>query len=841
MQIPGGRLPPGVIVTPSNGPSNGRTSPQGNSTTPGRNGQATPANNNGRQQTSANGQPVQNGQNGQATQNGQRGQNGQATQNGQQRGQNGQATNGTVNADGTVNQGEVPLNASEEGVDDGLKDNGLDEQEATKARERAAVRRKLYGFELFNNPALATTFQPNINIATPVNYVLGTNDQLSISMYGVQDETMLQSVTPEGNIYLPKGIGPVHVAGLTIEAAKTRITERLAKIYVGLKNSSYGPKNTYLEITLGNIRTIRVSVLGEAIKPGTYSISSLSSAMNAIYAAGGPSELGSFRNIQVIRNNRVVATIDLYDYLLTGFMRNNIRLQDNDNIRFPNYVSHVELTGTTRRSNIFEMLPNETLERLLFYGGGFTANAYKNRIKVTRLTNREIKVIDVLADQYSSFTMQDGDVASVEQVLNRYENQVTIAGAVYRPGVFSLDQNKTLKVLVASAEGPKGDALMGRVNISRTREDLTMENITVDLTKVLAGVDADLTLQREDVVTVNSKFDLAEFGDISVLGEVNKPGSVQYISNLTLEDAFVRVGGLRESAATGMIEIVRRKKDVDPTALNAQTAEVFRFSVDRNLDLSNESKFFLQPYDQVIVRRSPNYQVQTFAEVEGEVIIPGRYPIKSKDMKISDLVLGSGGLTPQAYVDGATLIRRVQLSQEEIDTQNRSVSELSDDSQKSVVDVETASTDKQEAIGISLRRILARPGSSEDILLQAGDVLQIPKRLETVRIGGEVLLPTTVKFRGGQTFQDYISQAGGFTDKSQRHRSFVVYANGSVDRTRKFMFFNLYPRIEPGALVVVPQSRRTPLTPQQILGQATGIVGSLISLITTVLLLSRIN
>ena len=835
VRIPAGTpLPPGVQVSPSQGNGRstqpGRTGQQGANTTPGRtgttptNGQATQGNTNGRQQVGNNGQT---------------GQNGQATQNGQ-RGQNGQATAGTVNADGTVNQGDVPLNASEEGEDNKASDNGQTDAEAVKAIERATTRRKLYGYEIFNS-SLATTFQPNINIATPVNYVLGTSDQLNISMYGVQDESFSQTVTPEGNIYLPKGVGPVHVAGLTVEAARNRISERLAKIYVGLKNSSYGPKNTYLEITLGNIRTIRVSVLGEVIKPGTYSISSLSPAMNAIYAAGGPSELGSFRAIQVIRNNRIIATIDLYDLLLTGVLRNNIRLQDNDNIRIPGYISHVELTGTTRRNNIFELMPDETLERLLYYGGGFAANAYKNRIKVTRLTNREIKVIDVLADQYRSFTMQDGDLAGVEQVLDRYENQVTIAGAVYRPGVFSLDQNKTLKELVTSAEGPKGDALMGRVNISRTREDLTMENITIDLTKVLAGTDPDVVLQREDLVTVNSKFDLAEYGAISIQGEVNRPGPVSYISNLTLEDAFVRVGGLKESAATGMIEIVRRKKDVDPSALNAQTAEVFRFSVDRNLDLSNDTKFFLFPYDQVIVRRSPSYQVQTFAEVEGEVIIPGQYPIKSKDMKISDLVLGSGGLTPQAYVDGATLIRRVQLSQAEIDNQNRAVSELADDSRKAVVDVEASATDKQEAIGISLRRILARPGSSEDILLQSGDVLRIPKRLETVRIGGEVLLPTTVKYRGGQTFQDYISQAGGFTDKSQRHRSFVVYANGSVDRTRKFMFFNLYPRIEPGALVVVPQSRRTPLTPQQILGQASGIVGSLISLITTVLLLSRIN
>ncbi|HEY0109378.1 MAG TPA: SLBB domain-containing protein, partial [Fibrella sp.] len=693
-------------------------------------------------------------------------------------------------------EGDVPLNANEEANE---KTTGeLTSQEAL----RASVRRKLFGYDLFNNPTLATTFQPNINIATPVNYVLGTSDQLNINIYGYSQDDIKQSVTPEGNIYLPSGIGPVHVAGLTIEAAKARITERLSKIYVGLKNSSYGPKNTYLEVTLGNIRSIRVSVLGEAVRPGTYTVSSLSSAMNVIYSSGGPSDLGSFRNVQLIRNNRVIANIDLYDLLLTGVLRNNVRLQDNDNIRIPAYISHVELQGTARRNNIFEMLPNETMDKLLFYGGGFMANAYKNRIKVTRLTNRELKVIDVLADQYKSFTMQDGDIAVIEEVLDRYENQVSIIGAVYRPGIYSLDQNKTLKELVASAEGPRGEALMGRVNIQRTREDMTTENITVDLTKILNGSETDLPLLREDIVTVNSKFELAEFGDISIQGEVNKPGNIGYISNMTLEDAFVKVGGLRESAAVSQVEVIRRKKDVDPTSTSGQIADVFRFSIDRNLELSNESKFFLQPYDQVIVRRSPNYQVQTYAQVEGEVILPGSYPIRTKDQKLSDLVIVAGGVTPQAYMKGATLVRRVKLSAEELAQRQRSVTELSDDNRKTDVQVEEVVTDKEESIGINLERIMERPGSSEDILVQENDVLRIPKKLETVRIQGEVLLPTTVKYRSGQTFQDYISQAGGFTERSQRKRSFIVYANGSVDRTRRFMFFNVYPRVEPGAEVI---------------------------------------
>ncbi|MEZ0539163.1 SLBB domain-containing protein [Fibrella arboris] len=794
--------------TPGRTTQQGRTSQQGANVNP----NATPGTGTtGRQQNGA----VQNGQTGQPGQNGQTGQNGQAT----------------LDANGNPVEGDVPLNANEQ-ANESTKD---------QLSDREITRRKLFGYEIFNNPALATTFQPNLNIATPVNYVLGTGDQLDINIYGYSQDAIKQTITPEGNIYLPSGIGPVHVSGLSIESAKARITERLAKIYVGLKNSSYGPKNTYIEVTLGNIRSIRVSVLGEAVKPGTYSVSSLSSAMNVIYASGGPSDLGSFRNVQLIRNNKVIATIDLYDLLLLGVLRNNVRLQDNDNIRIPGFISHVELQGNTRRNNIFEMLPGETIDRLLFYAGGFTANAYKSRLKVTRLTNRELKVIDVLADQYKTFALQDGDLVAAEAVLNRYENQVTIAGAIYRPGIYSLDQNKTLKELIASADGPRGEALMGRVNIQRTREDMTTENITVDLTKILNGTQPDLPLQREDLITLPSKFELAEFGDILIEGEVNRPGSIGYVSNMTLEDALVKVGGLRESAALAQVEVIRRKKDVDPKSTSGQIAEVLKFSVDRSLELSNESKFYLQPYDQVVVRRSPNYQVQTYARVEGEVIIPGLYPIQTKDQKLSDMVALAGGLTPQAYVKGATLVRRVKLSPEELAQRQKSVTELSDDNRKTDVQVEEIVSDKEESIGINLERIMERPGSSEDILVQENDVLRIPKRLETVRIQGEVLLPTTVKYRNNQTFQDYISQAGGFTERSQRKRAFVVYANGSVDRTRRFMFFNVYPRIEPGAEVIIPVQKTNPLTPQQVIGTVSGIASGLLGLISTLLAISVIS
>ncbi|MCK8490921.1 SLBB domain-containing protein [Spirosoma sp. RP8] len=767
----------------------------------------------------------------------------------QQAGQgNGRGANGaTTPADQSTSQNERNIDSTGTGVETNQKNTAVESgYEAARRQEQEEQRRKIFGYSLFNDPAIQATFQPNVNMATPRNYIVGPGDQLNIRLYGFSEFDFSQKVSPEGAVYFANqtGIGPIYVTGLTVEQAKARMVSRLATKFVGLRNSSYGPANTFLEVSLGTIRSIRVTVTGDAVRPGTYTMSSLSTVMNAIYQAGGPNELGSFRRVQLIRNNKVVATLDLYDYLLNGTQRNDFRLQDNDNIRFTTYLEHVEITGTVKRNNIFEMIPGETFDRLLFYAGDFAANAYKGRVKVRRLTDRELKVVDVTTSEFKTFVMQDGDLVTVEQLLDRFENQVTIEGAVYRPGQYSLDQNKSLKQLINSAEGLKGDAFQGRVNIIRTREDLAIENITVNLGDILAGTAPDLQLQREDQIIITSRFDLAEQAAISVQGEVNLPiEGVPYMANMTLEDALLRAGGLKESAAASLVEVVRRKKDADPRSSSAQIAETFRFNVNRDLSIgADQNRFVLEPFDQVIVRRSPNYRVQTYANVEGEVIIPGAYPIRSKDQKISDLVTLAGGLTPQAYVEGATLIRRVQLSADELARRQKSVEDLAEATTtgKAVVETETLSPDQPESIGINLKKILTQPGSSEDILVQEGDILRIPKLLETVRVQGEVLLPTTVKFRTGQTFQDYISQSGGFTSKSQRRKSFIVYANGSVDRTRKFIFFNIYPRVEPGSEVIIPKKTSVPLTPQQILSSTAGTISSLLSVIGLVIALSNV-
>lgn len=792
-------------------------------------------------------QQINNQRNGQNTQRGTT-TNGRTTatptngQNGTTTGQNGNATtNGNGTNNGFTQESDDPMA--------GMTEQEIAQERVKQAerREQEARRQKLFGYSLFNDPTMTATFQPNTNMATPRNYQVGPGDELNIRMYGYSVGDFSQTVSPEGSIYITgqSGIGPISLSGLTIEQAKARIVSRMATKFVGLRNSSYGPQNTYLEVSLGTtIRSIRVTVTGDAVRPGTYTMSSLSTAMNAIYQAGGPNDIGSFRKVQLIRNNRVFATLDLYDYLLNGIQRNDFRLQDNDNIRFTTFVEHVEIRGAVKRSNIFEMLPSETLERLLFYAGNFTSNAYKNRLKVTRVTDRELKVLDVTTPEYAGFVMQDGDLVDVERILNRFENKVTIEGAVFRPGEYSLDNNRSLKQLITSAEGLKGDAFVGRIQIMRTREDLAMENLTINLSNILNGTDPDIPLQREDQVIIPSRFDLVQPATVSVQGEVNRIDTdIPYMANMTLNDALVQTGGLKESAAASQVEVIRRKKDVDPKSASAQIAEVFRFNVNRDLSLnSDENKnFILEPFDQIIVRRSPNYMVQTYATIAGEVISPGAYPIRTKDQKISDLVMQSGGLTPFAYVEGATLIRPVKLSGEELYRRQQTIQEVADNANKTVVDAPTVTPYTAESIGINLKKILAKPGSSEDILLQEGDTLRIPKLLETVRIEGEVQLPNTVKYRNGQTFQDYISQTGGFTQKSQKRRAFIVYANGSMDRTRKFMFFNIYPRVEPGSEIVIPKRTTSPLSAQQVLSSTVGIAGSLLTLITTLLVISRVR
>jgi len=714
------------------------------------------------------------------------------------------------------------------------------EKELAASKSKSDLRKRVLGYSIFND----ARFENNLlaNVPTPKNYILGSGDKLTLDIYGYAQANYQVVVTPDGFISLPRA-GLVSVAGMTIEAAKVKIASSLSRFFPGL-SATPGSSST-LNVALNNIRGIKVQVIGEVVAPGSYTATSLTTMLNALYAAGGPNEIGSFRSIKLIRQGQVVNTLDLYELIMNGYAKSDFVLQDQDVILVPPFISRVAVEGLTKRTGLFELLPNESLSTLVHYAGGFHQFAYTHRVKVYRVTPREYKINTVSADNFDLFKMTNGDSLVVDRIINRYENLVSIEGAVFRPGEFSLDDSPTLLQLIDAAEGLREDAFGGRISVIRTDDNLRSSNTSVNLADIRSGRLADIPLKRLDVVYVPSVFDMSENATVRVYGAINNADAtvgviLPFIKDQTIEDILVKVGGLTEAASLSRIELVRRKRNVDPTQAGAQISELFYFDINSDLSVSREAqKFKLMPYDELFVRNSPNYSKQLFVNIEGEVLYPDMYAIQKKDEKISDLILRAGGMTPLAYLDGATLLRTVQLSEAEIELRKKTIADISlSSANNQTIQVEEISTEKQEAIGINLRRILASPGSEDDMILQEGDLIRIPKRLETVRIQGEVLYPTSVKFRGNG-LRSYISKSGGFTKRSSRSKAYVLYANGSVDRTRRFLFVNVYPRVEPGSEIIVPQRV---MNTQQQLSQFQNILatlGATLTSITTIFLLSR--
>ncbi|WP_017258035.1 polysaccharide biosynthesis/export family protein [Pedobacter arcticus] len=728
-------------------------------------------------------------------------------------------TSATGQTDATVKGKDGTRNRSFEGeVSDIANSNdGTTEKEADQVLQ--SLKSKIFGKELFANAS--TTFEPNLRLATPLNYVIGTADQLLIDIYGYSEVSYSLTVSPEGTINIPYA-GIVQVGGLTVEAATSRIKSKLSGIYSGLNSG-----NTKLSVTIGNIRSIKVILTGEVMKPGTYTLPSLATLFNALYSSGGPTDNGSFRNIEVIRNGRKVANLDVYDFLLRGDLKNNVRLQDQDIIRVPVYQKRVEIVGEVKRPAIFELKENEGFNDLLSFAGGFTERAYKARVKVLGNTDTEQRIADITASQYATYKPKSGDKYFVNEILDRFENRVTIEGSVFRPGQYELEPGLTVKTLIQKAEGITEDAFTNRAYITRLTDDLNTELISFDIKKVLTGTAEDIPLKREDVISISSIFDLKEEYKVSINGEVRRPGEFAYSENMSLEEVILKAGGFKESATSQRIEISRRVKNSDATSSSARTAEVFQMEVDKNLSIE-AAKFVLEPFDIITVRSSPGYEVQRQVRVDGEVMYPGYYTITKKDERISDLIKRAGGLTALAYVDGASLKRagtfETQLEQEKEKQkleQFKKIQKAAKDSTS--VDLENVVT-RNNFVGINLLEILETPGKKIDLYLENGDIINVPKGLQTVKVSGEVLSPNTVVFRKAKTFKSYVANAGGFGQKALKRRSYIIYANGSVRSTKKFLFFNNYPIVKTGAEIFVPKKEeKKAMSTGEIIGISTGI------------------
>lgn len=723
----------------------------------------------------------------------------------------------------------------------------------------------IFGMDLFYNKDRKLSFEPNLNLATPQSYILGPGDMLYVDIYGQSERYYEANITPEGSLIL-ENIGPINVSGLSIEEATQVIKSRLIPYFTGLSGNK---PTTFLQISLGNIRTIQVHLVGELRLPGTFTLSAFSTVFNALYAAGGPSENGTMRNVKLIRNNQQIAVVDIYDFLVRGQANLNQRLQDQDVILVEPYAGRVHVQGEVKRPKWFEVKEGESFQELLQFAGGFTDAAFKDRVNVVRNTGKERAVSDVYLDQFSVFTVKGGDRYTIGKILDRYKNRVQIKGAVFREGNFALSDGLTLMGLIDKAEGLRGEAYLQSASILRTRDDLTTELVQVNLREILAGNQQDISLEAEDIVRVSSIYDLNEEFYVKITGEVQEPGIYPYSSNMTVEDLIVAAGGLRESASTSNIEIARRAQSADA----GDISDIIPVQISPDLSFTGNSQT-LHAFDNVLIRRKPNFALEKLIQIDGQVNSPGPYAVQNADERISDIIRRAGGLTRFAYPQGATLIRRTEFYQTESDMMRKEKDLLNlyerlateaidpSESQSMIMkrlnrpssDSAAATTEEgddilaqtkaeiltdisqnrsglnnikikeNEAIAIDLAAILAKPGSGYDLILEEGDIISIPKQLQTVRLRGEVIYPTTVRHEASRAMSFYINRAGGFDNRAKKRRTYVVYANGEVARTKNFLFFKSYPPVAPGAEVIVPsKGPKIPFLPGQLVGITTGL------------------
>ena len=685
--------------------------------------------------------------------------------------------------------------------------------------------KEIYGFSLFNNKKL--TFEPSLNIPTPKNYQVGPGDEIIINIWGASQQNYNLIISPEGNLQI-QDVGPVYINGLTIEKASYKIKQRLSSIYSGLAGSN---PNTFCQVSIGNLRSIKVNVTGDVYLPGTYTLPSLASVFNALYYAGGPGYNGSYRDIRIIRGNKEITSLDLYEFLSTGISENNIILQDQDVIFIPPFISRIEVTGKVKRVGIYELKDDETFDKLVKYFGGFATDAYIKNIRVIRNTTNEKEITDVLYNEWSTFKIKNGDKIEVDPIIERFTNRIEIRGAVYREGKYELQDGITVKKLIEKAEGLKDDAFMERAILYRLLPNNKTEIISLNLEKIMEGKDEDIQLKREDILTVFSIFDLEEQYTVGINGEIRYPGSYTYFKNIKLGDLIASAGGFKESASMAKIDVARRIKNTSSNQPGNEIAEIFTFSLVNNIEKRDTAlQFILKPYDVVFVRKSPGYEEQKYVYIQGEVPFPGIFSLSKKDERISDLVSNAGGLTPEAYIEGARLKRRIEFS----DARKKALEKLEKETEDTL-DL-AATFEEQQYIGIDLEKILNNPKSKFDLILQEGDVLEIPKQLQTVALSGAFLYPVTVRYENNATFRKYINSAGGYAQNALKRKAYVIYANGSVKSTHQFLGIKNYPKIEPGAEIIVPSKpEKDEITLQEKIALGSIIVSTTSTLATLIL------
>lgn len=669
--------------------------------------------------------------------------------------------------------------------------------------------REVFGRNVFRSRAL--TFEPNENQATPENYKLGPGDEVIIDIWGENERSLREEISPEGNIMVEQ-VGPVYLNGLTIKEANSKLRGVFGQIYAGVSGDSPASE---VRVTLGRLRTIQVNVMGEVETPGTYRLSSFATVFHALYRAGGITPIGGLRDIRVMRGGREAARVDVYAYLLEGRRNDDIRLEEGDVVVVGPYELLVDITGKVKRPMYYEMKRGETLGRLLDYAGGFTGDAYGKELRVVRETGREYQLYNVREADFGGWALEDGDAVTVGSVLDRFANRVEVRGSVYREGMYELgDEMHTVRALIGRAEGLKGDAFTARAQLLRERDDLSLELLPLELAGIMEGTSADVELRRNDVLIIPSIHELEERGGVTIGGEVARPGVYPYAAHTTVEDLIVQAGGLLDGASTVKVEVSRRLKDPKSTTPSNGVGKVYAFSLKEGLVVDGEAGFELAPFDVVEVRRSPGYRPQRQVVLDGEVVFTGNYTLIRKNERLSDLVKRAGGITDDAYVRGGRLIRR--MNEEERAVRDAALRAAQQNRGADSVSLEKLMADDYYAVGIELDKALSNPGSDYDVVLREGDRLVVPEYVSTVKINGDVMYPNTTVYLKDKRVKYYIAQAGGYGARAKRNKAYIVYMNGRVARVKG------RAKVEPGCEIIVPSKRdRKRMGIAEILGLTT--------------------
>ena len=694
------------------------------------------------------------------------------------------------------------------------------------------MQKKVFGRDIFNNKEL--TFEPNMNIATPQNYRLGPGDAVFIDVYGASQKTIEDTVSPDGTVTI-EGFGPVYISGMTVEQANSKLRSTLGARYSSSK----------IKLTVGQTRSIMVNVMGEVENPGTYTLPAFATVFHALYMAGGTNDIGTMRNIKIYRNNRLVSTVDIYDYILNGKLTGNVRLADNDVISVGTYDCLVNVTGKVKRPMYYEMKKNESVGTLLKYAGGFTGDAYKKSVRVVRKTGKEYSVYNVDEFDMSSFQIADEDSVSVDSILPRFSNMVEIKGAVFRPGMYQVGGNiNSIRTLIECADGLLEEAFTARAVMHRMKSDRTLEVIPVDVEGILSGKVADMPIQNNDVLFIPTKQEMMEQQTITIHGEVNYPGTYKYAENETLEDFVLQAGGVKQTASTVKVDVARRVSNPKAWTTDSLTARTFSFALKDGFVIDGEPGFKLMPYDEVYVRKSPGYYKQQNVKVEGEVMFSGTYTLSKKNQRLSDIIKEAGGVNDRAFIEGARLERKTNEDERKrmeaaLKTAKEQLEALELDAATVNKKIDLKNSEKIKkfevpetyTVGIELDKALANPGGDADIVLREGDRIVVPQYNGTVKINGAVMYPNTVGYQKGKKAKYYINQAGGYSNKAKKSQAYIIYMNGTIAKV------NDGARPKPGCEIVIPEKEINKMTiaEKMTIGTSVASIATMIATLANIL------